>query len=83
MGELGMHNGWCGDIPSARPPVVLGMASQCPGCRHSRRDGCTGSEATEALRSIHLASRHRPGRVLSWWPYASRGCRCPFSRGVA
>jgi hypothetical protein len=34
MGDPELHNGRRGGVPSARAPIVLGMASQCPGWRH-------------------------------------------------
>jgi hypothetical protein len=82
-GDLRLHSGLCGGIPSARVPIVLEMSPQCPGWRHSDEDGRTGPEVTEEMCSAGLTSRCRPGRAPSQWLYAFRGCHHPPSRGAA
>jgi hypothetical protein len=82
-GGLELHSGRRGSVPSARALTMLGMASQCPGWWHNARDGRTGSKVTEGMCPAGLTSRRHLGRALSWWQYAFRGRRRPFSRVAA
>jgi hypothetical protein len=59
-GDLELYSGWRGGVPSAQALTVLGMASQCPGWRHSTRDGHTGPEVTDEMHLASLTSRCRP-----------------------
>jgi hypothetical protein len=77
-GDLELYSGWCGGVLSARAPIVLGMASQCPRWWHNAEDGRTRPEVTEEMRLVYFISRRHPGCTLSRWLYAFEGVTVPF-----
>jgi hypothetical protein len=79
--EAAQRRAW--RCPVDMGPHSDGVMLQCPGWRHSGGDGRTGPEVTGETRLTGLASRHRPRRVQSRWPYLFQGCRHTLSRGAA
>jgi hypothetical protein len=86
MGDWELYSGRRGSVPSARVPMVLGMALQCPGWWHSNGDGRTGSEVTEDMHSITASSWTGAGlmsvRLLRVSPSSFEGVRRGERTGV-
>jgi hypothetical protein len=78
-----MHNSGRGSVSLSQASTALGIVLQCPGWWHSGKDGRTGPEVMEEMRSTGPTSRRRPGRAWGRWPYLFRGFHRPLSRGAS
>jgi hypothetical protein len=73
-----LHSGGRGGVLSPRTPTASGMALQCPGCRYSGGNGCTGPMVTEDTRLTGLTSWCCPGPARNRRPSLFEGSTVPL-----